>query len=383
MNFKEESTNQESTTVRVTASVPSSAKPKEIIPEYVKSQIVNLFKYLMIIMAAMGKRGSIRGLWTSLTNIPLPKATGTELREELNVLGFKAGANGSIPIFADIDQYRWLVYFGIFNDDCSAYTVPELDESVMNPIELGMYKHARDQFLALPKESAWEKRVQELGLKIPDRFEDMVITGEPISNLEDIKIAIPEVTDFLPENAHLIKYKSAPYLYVTTPCALKLTLENIRLMQIDIVPMYYKTFEGGTSSVDHEAFPPCEDLPKGAYFESFPEHEMALAITTPEAYISLIKKGIYQRYSTIEEWNGYSININYYFLPAVYDSLIPHEVKVIFKDRVLPVICTLDDMELLEYIKKDLISVTTADAEDTIISVIDKRISDLVALKVA
>ncbi len=362
--------------VSVTEAVLTSIKPKEVTPEYVKSQIVHLFKYLMIMMVAMGKRNSIRGLWTSLTNIPMPKATGTELREELKVLEFKAGANGSIPIFADIDQYRGLVYFGVFNDDCSAYCIPKLDESVMNPTELDMYKHARGQFLALPKESAWEKRVQELGLEIPDRFEDMCITGDPIDRLEDMKIVIPEVTNFLPENVHLIEFRGSPYLYVTTRCALQLTLESIILMQIDIVPTFYQTFNGGTFSGD-ESFRPCEDLPEGAYFEHFPDHEMALAITTTEAYISLIEKGIYQRYNTIEKWKDYSIHINHSFLPHIIESPTMDEIIKALESYILPALLTLRDVELLEYIKKDLLKVITVDAEEIIVTALDERLGQL------
>ena len=377
MNFQEESNKQE---LVVTT---SSEVAVELTPEYVLSQIVKLFNMLNNTNTDKGKRDSIRGIWNTLTNIPMPKVLGTQLRQELEDIGFIGGANGSISTFKNIEQYRSLIPYAIFSED--SFIVPRLNEADMNSTELKMYKDAIEMGELIPRESEWAKKLEELNLSVPSEYKpnNITIIGAELLNLEERKIDLPEVTNFLPEGVSLIKYHNTAYLYVTTPCALELTLKNIPLMGIDIVPIFYQTFNGGVS-VDPKEFPPCEDFPEGAYFEFFPEKEMALAITTVEAYIALIQRGIYQRYSDLEGWannpihsNDYYLHINHYFLPCIIDSPTMKQITFSLEHSVLPIISALDDIELLEFIKKDLPKVLTVQGDEMIISTLNKRIAEI------
>lgn len=372
MNFKEESNEQELITVA------SAAEAVELTAEYVLSQIVKLFNMLNNTNAPKGKRDSIRGIWATLTSIAMPKAVGTQLRHELEELGFVGGANGSIATFKDLEHYPCLIQYARFSED--SYTVPQLNEANLSSVELKIYKKAIEMQASLPQElSEWAKRLESLGLREPDlglKGEYIQIVGEAFEDLEERIIDIPEVTKHLPEGARLIRYYNSAYLYVTTPCMLELTWKNLPLMGIDITPVFYQTFEGG-KSIESKSYPPCEDLPEGAYFESFPEQEMALAITTVKAYIALIKKGIYQRYNVLEEWHDYKFHINYYFLPHIIDSPTIEEITEALESYILPVLCTFKDIEFLEFIKKDLPDVLSVQGEEIIISALDKRISEL------
>jgi len=372
MNFQEESNEQKSVVVATI----------ELTPEYVLSQIVKLFNMLNNTNVTKGKRDSIRGIWNTLTNIPMPKVVGTQLRQGLEDLGFIGGANGSITTFKNLEQYRSLIQYAIFSED--SFTVPQLNKDFMSSSELKMYQTATKMEETLPKESAWVKKLEELNLSVPNYTQSTItIIGEELPNLEKINIDLPEVTNFLPDGASLIRYKNTAYLYVTTPCMMERTLNSLPLMGIDIVPIFYQTFQGGVS-IDPKAFPPCEHFPQGAYFEFFPEKEMALAITTVEAYIALIQRDIYQKYSNLNEWannsihsNGYSLHINHYFLPCVIDSPTTEQIIFSLEHVILPIISALDDIELLEYIKKDLLKSLTVQGDELIISTLDKRIAEL------
>lgn len=385
MNFQEEANAQEVVTV-------TDAKDNELTPEYVLSQIVKIFTMLKNTNAPKGKRYSIKGIWNTLTNIAMPKKIGTKLREELEGIGFIGGSNGSIATFKNLEQYRCLIPYAIFKGD--TYMITDVYKDKMSPIELKMYKEAEKMEEKLPKESQWSKRLEKLDLEqtnIGLHGEYIQVVGEPLEDLESIQVDIPEVTRFLPEGASLIKYRNTAYLYVTTPCMLELTLKNLQFMEIDITPIFYQTFEGGVNfktdikygeETGKKSFPPCEDLPRGSHFESFPDYEMALAINSFEAYISLIKKGIYQRWNEIEDWGDYGVYINHYFLPSTFDGLTDNEAKERIQIYILPAISDIEDIELLEFIKIDLPEVLTVKGEDLILAIIDYRLDELKSLTV-
>ena len=385
MNFQEEANAQEVVTV-------TDAKDNELTPEYVLSQIVKIFTMLKNTNAPKGKRYSIKGIWNTLTNIAMPKKIGTKLREELAGIGFIGGSNGSIATFKNLEQYRCLIPYAIFKGD--TYMITDVYKDEMSPIELKMYKEAEKMEEKLPKESQWAKTLEKLDLEqtnIGLHGEYIQVIGEPLQDLEDIKVDIPEVTRFLPEGASLIKYRNTAYLYVTTPCILELTLKNLQFMEIDITPVFYQTFEGGVNlqtdikygeETGKKSFPPCEDLPRGSHFESFPDYEMALAISSTQAYVSLIEKGIYQRWSEIEEWNEYIVYINHYFLPCVIDSPTADEAKEQIEKYVLPVLCALENIETLIFIIDDLPKISTIAIDGTILATLDKRLNELKSLKV-
>ena len=133
------------------------------------------------------KEESIRGICNTLSNISMPKATGTQLRQELEELGFVGGANGSISTFKNLEQYRSLIQYAIFSED--SYSVPLLDKANMNPMELKLYNEASKMEEALPKESLWQKRLGELNLSIPPVYhpDNITIIGEPLFDIEEEK----------------------------------------------------------------------------------------------------------------------------------------------------------------------------------------------------
>lgn len=370
MNFQVETQEQ------VTGSLPIEATP-----EYISSQIVKLFNLLNNTGALMGKRESMVGIWKRLTNIQMPKAIGTELRQELEDLGFIGGANGSIPAFKDLEKYRGLVHYGIFTD--TEFTVPELDETDMSSAELTMYKEACAMRPSLPKESLWEKRLNEFGLRIPSEYNDFNITktGHPIQHLERKKLDIPEVTDYLPEDATLIQQNETAYIYVTTPCALKLTLKNIPLMPIDIVPIFYKTFHGGIPIEatgknileDTTVYPPCEDVHFSSYFGKN-NGEKFLDIQSVDAYIYLVKRGVYQKYHQMTEQEGDKFFIMRSYILDGSDNPTASDVIEDLESGIFKHLDGIKDIATLEFMKKDLIDTVAVDVDEYITEIIDARI---------
>lgn len=374
MNFNNEAKNS-------STSKTINLKPVEIVPEYIALQIVKLFKYLQIKMVTLSKKDSIRGLWTSLTNIPMPKAVGTQLRSELDELGFEGSANGNIPIFKDIGKYKGVIYYGIFNDDCSDYNIPEFDENDMNQTELNMYKEVREPFLALSKNDSWKQKLAEFGLAPIKIFTENNITiiGEPLSNLEALKLDIPEITDFLPENASLIRYSGTAYFYVTTPCAMEIAYKNRKYMSFDMPPVFYQTFDGGIApkaeNEDMATYPPCEDTHYAGFFTQHDE-DRCLEIQTSEAYVYLVKKGVYQKYYQLDTLGRYDFFIMRGYLIHDYD-ISAEDVKLDLTYHLFPLLDSIKDIETLEFIKQDLIATVCVRVDDFITSEIDSKIAAL------
>ena len=364
----------------------STTTPVEITAEYIERQIFALFLYLKMIGAFAGAKKSMIGIWKLLTNIPMPRAIGSNLRKNLINNGFEEAANGSLQTFKNFEQYKDLVLFAKIGTD--TFTVPELDTTNMTSYELSLYESAREKYLALPKEDAFDAKLKELGLTIPVFNEsNIVIKGPELENLEEKCLDIPEITDFLPKDAQLINYKGHPYFYVTTRCAQDIILKRLTLMKTEMPPIFYTTFAGGTWTEEElnakqKFYPPCEDFPKGAEFESFPAKEFALAIHTPEAYVSLIKMGTYQRYNTETEWYQYRFSINNYFILSGLDQPSDDEVKVELVNNIFPVLETITDIQILKFIQQDLTSIVAVNVDDFIISAIDKMIADLPTQKV-
>ena len=378
MNFNNELNQTQEQELAVFA---TSQQPIEIKPEYISTQIVKLFNMLNNDNAPIGKRDSIIGIWKSLTNIHMPKAIGTQLRKELENIGFKGSANSSISTFKDLESYKGLVQYAIFTD--TSYKVPKLDETYMSSAELTMYKEACDIQSSLPIESDWERRLKEYGLSLPSEYNDVsiTVTGQEIEYIERKKLDIAEVTDYLPEDTFLIEYRNTAYIYVTTPCAMKMTLKNISLMPIDIIPIFYKTFKGGTFSdeeleaekEDTTVYPPCEDLHIDSFFSGCDEDKF-LEIQTAEAYIYLIKRGVYQKYNQLSEYNGDNFYIIRSYLLDGFEKPSADEVKADLESGVFIYLDSITDIATLEFIKKDLIDTAPVKVDDFITEVIDAKI---------
>ena len=374
MNFKEETTITTNDTNTSTGVVAPA-----ITAEYIAKQLVSTVTYLKETGAPMGKKFSMVKIWGQVTNLTLPKALGSEIRQELEEQGLVAGKNGNIPIFKDLGNYQSLVYYANFNG--AIYTVPKLDTSNMSAYELSLYEDARAKFEALPKEDLLDKRLNELGLALPVFNQDTItITGKAIKDIDSKLLDIPEVTQYLPAGVELIVYNNSPYFYVTTRCQMEMVLKALSNMELDMPLLFYKTFSGeiwtdNELKAGRKSYPPCEDLPEGAEFESFPEQEFALAIHTSEAYITLIERGIYQRYYNKSEWNKYQFHINHYFLPSPINNATKEDVIDNLVNTVFPALDAVKKSTTLEFIKDDLIANVAHAVDDFIIETIDKKIS--------
>ncbi|QOY52477.1 hypothetical protein [Candidatus Sulfurimonas baltica] len=384
MNFKEELTAQEpivseSVTVKQTM-VSNGIQKIELTVEYIASQILLLFTMLKSINAPMGQRYSMKSLWQLLSNIPMPKATGTELRKELEELGFVAGANGSIPTFADLENCRGLIQFAIFDND--SYIIPKLDTTNMNPSDLELYTKTYAEFALNFKTSEWEDTVKKIGLTLPDEYnpENITIYGEELEDLEDRKLTMPEVTDFLPEDAYLIAYTGHPYFYVTTRQALAHSLKAIALIPMDIVPIFYQTFNGGTwTEQELEAgkkqdvtYPFGEYLPKGAQFEML-DGDFWLSIFTITAYLVLIKTRLYQKYIAIDNTGGHRFDVVTY---NIFHEQTEETFAYNCEHHIFPFISKEIDASVLLFLKEDLVQ--NLEIDTTLIAkVIDQKIASL------
>lgn len=367
MIFKEETANE--------IAISNTA----ITAEHIVEQIPKLVKYLQEKNIHTGPRLSAKGIFQLFSNIAFPKALSTQLRKDLEGLGLVGGANGNIPFYKITEHYIALVMFAIFTGN--SYEVPKLDIETIEP-QIDMYKALYSLYNEGRHESLWKNKMNELGLsevQIDNDGSNICIVGEPIQSINKLIIDFPLITDSLPHGSYLINYQGSPRFYVENRCALKLTLQNISLMPVDVGAFFYQIFDSGTwtqeeldnNKEDAHVFPDCENIHKDSFFTSDSDNSW-FEIQTVEAYILSLRTGVYQKYSNITELNGKDFFIMKSYLCDRPDQTEADERELLV--NIFSHLFLIKDSELLELIRDDLKAHTSVSLSNYIDKNIDPEL---------
>ena len=384
MNFQEETTNEiaiNNTIEGTLTSTTDTATAPSITVEYLVQQIIDFTQYQLVNNIHTGPRLSSKGIFQLFSNMMLPKILSSQLRKELEAQGLISAANGNIPFFKVSEEDIALVYFGQFDGDL--YIVPNLDINTIEPEYHDMYQTLYNKNNEEKKSSIWKDKMIELGLsevEIDMQASNFSIVGKPIEDLDEIMIDFPPITDSLPHGAYLINYKGSPRFYVENSYALQHTLHNLSLMSVDIDPFFYQTFEGGipiqeeldNNNENIPEAPDCENIHKESFFTGDSEDRW-FEINTAVAYIHSLKTGVYQKYSNLTELNGKDFFIMRQYLyegPEQTDEDIQNALTDIFTH-----LHTINDKEILEFMRDDLKMHTPSSFEKYIYENIDIELS--------
>lgn len=381
MNFQDEIANDNATNNAINSTLIIAAPT--ISAEYLVKQIVAFTQYQQLNNIHTGPRLSSKGIFQLFSNIAFPKALSTELRKGLEKYGLQGATNGNIPFFKITDAEIALVYFAKFDD--ASYQVPKLDIDTIEPQYKEMYQTLYSKDNEEKNSSIWKNKMTELGLsevQINTDGSNISIVGEAIEDLDDLIIDFPPITDVLPHNVYLINYKGSPRIYVENRCALKLALQNLSLMSVDIEPFFYQPFDGGIWTQEEldnnkeniQDAPDCENIHKESFFTADSDDRW-FEIQTVKAYIHSLRTGVYQKYSNIIELNGRD-----FFIMRLYLEEAPEQTEDDIENVLISIFSYLDsinDREILEFMRDDLKAHTPTSFETFINENIDKVLLDI------
>ncbi|MDP3266172.1 MAG: hypothetical protein Q8M39_05020 [Sulfuricurvum sp.] len=211
-------------------------------------------------------------------------STMKSILEEEGLIPFNSGEFGVTSL---LEKKKFLSYVD-FNDDFTDYTMVEKDESMFSNKEV-FEQYVKEYKIYIEKENAdlLGKKLQEFGhtLREPSMYDIMHdLRGEPLNNLDDYILDIPEINDFLAEGSYLIFYDGLVRYYVNSPCDMRLAIDAGMKTEYEIFPLFYKTYY--PFAMDNG---PCERLPSNCWFEKI-DGDQYLTVNDTNAYIKVMER---------------------------------------------------------------------------------------------
>jgi hypothetical protein len=208
---------------------------------------VKALRYLHATGVKFTQRMGLRKIGESLTGSAVSREGTKALSVFFESVNLTKHNDGKYPVPKDLEQYDYLKLVK-FNENYTEFTVPEMSEDGFSSVrELELYKKAKTQYMEKYYIDPWQKKLDAWGLSHSNAYSEVWddITGRPLK-LEDYILDVPDINDRLAEGSGVIGYQGLCLIYVETREAMKTALNNICKSKYEIMPKFYKTFEGGT-----------------------------------------------------------------------------------------------------------------------------------------
>lgn len=352
MDFKNENNNSSNNNIKQTE-------------EELGSQIIKLYIFKKNNQEHPTKRDSMMGITHKLTGQSFSALVKMQTKGGILEAGYEEAKNSSLPSFENSEKYRGLIYFANFNEDCTKFTIINVNKDNLTPLQLEQYNEAVKMEKELNTHSDLAIYMQKNGFTYPEITKYTVeIVGKPLDDLSNRLINYGNINDKLPEDAYFINYRGTPYIYVTTQKAYRIVVHYLKYISDEIIPIFYKTFNDGIGMPEETVleFPPAVLFPNGSDFWSNDE-TYVLEISSITAYYILVQRKIYQKYVDIDTWaNGKDFTISINFDTDNFE-------------KIIPLIDEENDLEVLNYLKENSIPYITDTAKNNLLSIIEDRIS--------